>query len=112
MIVHSSKYTLTLPRTNQLEQFKLWLDDTLLSRDFLVEEGDAEEFFMTPGAYLRISNLVKPVEGSDTPSPSGGTIIGTLCGVRVRSPLFVRSELRDLEGLADMQLEYRIIRSE
>lgn len=90
-----------------------WQKEIELTRSVMLGgDGVYDEFFMTPGAFTRLyavadqlldTHLGRNAETTDA------SCVGKLFGIPCRSPIFERPDRRDLEGLADFQLEYRII---
>ena len=89
-----------------------WVQELDVSRGVMMdEEGMYEEFFLSPGAYTRLYGVVDQLPHTEFVKGLGGNgpdHVGFLVGIPCRSPVFVRSYKRDLEGLADYQIEYRI----
>ena len=89
-----------------------WVQELDVARGVMMDEdGMYEEFFLSPGAYTRLYGVASQIPDTQFVKGLGGNDpdhVGLLMGISCRSPVFVRSDKRDLEGLADYQIEYRI----
>jgi len=90
-----------------------WKQEIEMARSVMLGgDGVYDEFFLSPGAFARLfyltDRLLDTELGRNAETASNGCV-GKLLGVRCRSPIFERDATRDLEGLADFQLEYRIV---
>jgi len=90
-----------------------WKQELEITRSVMLGgDGVYDEFFLTPGAFTRlfaIADRLLDTELGKNGETSVNGCAGKLLGVRCRSPIFERAAIRDLEGLADFQLEYRIV---
>ena len=88
-----------------MQQF---LQDLELQRSLLCESDMQDEIFLGPKACMHLiqSNIPCSADIKKCEKDSVGSIGDFSC----RSPLFQRTELRNLEGLSSYQIEYRIWR--
>lgn len=84
--------------------------DIETARDMILEDEMREEVFMTPSVFLRVQPIFTQLEDTNlSPRKRDGDIVGRMFNVTCRSPAYSRRDRQDLEGLADGQLEYRIV---
>lgn len=76
----------------------------------LLPDYAREEFFLAPGAFLRLLPEVQKL-GDDTCvlEKREGDDVGILFGVPCRSPIYIPDGQRDYEGLSHHQVAYRIM---
>lgn len=91
-----------------IQRLNMFLEDISVSRDFVLSDQFREEVFISPGAFCKLVNAQGLPENTHL-CKGRGSSVGNLGGIPARSPVFSHPHYRDLEGLAEMQIEYRII---
>lgn len=99
-----------------VEMLKGWRSDCMLLKDTLAASLEDCTFFLTPGAYTRIFGVQHLLEGTNLrPNFEEGEDkrrVGTMFGIQAHSPIFLKDGLRDLQGLSDFQIEFRVMEPE
>lgn len=105
-IVSHKLYIRELTSSQLRDKLEIFSSDLSSIRAVLKEADSEEEIFITPGAFVRLVALEHP--GVKLNGSSGNVHVGTMFGIKCRSPFYIRKELRDFEQLADFELEYRL----
>ena len=91
-----------------VQRLNMLLEDIKITREFVSADQFREEIFLSPGAYCKLVNAEGLPEGTEL-KKEDEDFVGKIGDIPARSPMFVHPHYRDLEGLGDMQLEYRVI---
>ena len=111
-ITHRTRHDLSFATTEDVVRIVMLLVKNARSFRGLFPDHE-HEVFLTPNAYLRLCSTIGRADfGTDitlSRSDTYADFVGTLDDfIVMRSPVFLRIDLQDYEGLSDLQMEYRM----